>query len=178
MASEEWRVILDFPAYEVSNWGKIRRRLAAFSGRQLTKLQSPVGKILKPAVVKGYFQVSLSGSSGRKNAKVHRLVCEAFHGKALGKQRDVIHIDGNPFNNAAVNLRWATSQENNLDRRRHGTMPRGASHPRTKLTAQQIHEIRMLCDTGIPRRTIAQRFATTYQNIRAIEQRKTWAWLA
>jgi hypothetical protein len=139
---EEWRIIPDFPAYEVSNLGQVRRRTDAFSGRRLTKLQSPAGKLLKPTVVKGYFQVHLSGPSGWKNAKVHRLVCAAFHGSPIGGRRDVTHVDGNPFNNAATNLRWATSQENNLDRRRHGTMPRGAHHYSAKLTAHQVHEIR------------------------------------
>ena len=46
------------------------------------------------------------------NKKVHRLVCEAFHGPAPFPRAVVIHLDEDALNNAADNLRWGTQKEN------------------------------------------------------------------
>lgn len=46
------------------------------------------------------------------NLKVHRLVCEAFHGPAPFDGAVVIHIDENALNNRPANLRWGTQKEN------------------------------------------------------------------
>ena len=46
------------------------------------------------------------------NMKIHRLVCEAFHGLALFERAIVIHIDENACNNKPENLRWGTQKEN------------------------------------------------------------------
>lgn len=46
------------------------------------------------------------------NMKVHRLVCEAFHGPAPSKRSVVIHLDEDATNNRPENLRWGTQKEN------------------------------------------------------------------
>ena len=46
------------------------------------------------------------------NMKIHRLVCEAFHGAAPFERAVVIHIDENSTNNRPENLRWGTQKEN------------------------------------------------------------------
>jgi hypothetical protein len=46
------------------------------------------------------------------NLKIHRLVCEAFHGVAPFERAVVIHIDENALNNRPENLRWGTQKEN------------------------------------------------------------------
>ena len=46
------------------------------------------------------------------NMKVHRLVCEAFHGPAPFARAVVIHLDENATNNQPSNLRWGTQKEN------------------------------------------------------------------
>jgi hypothetical protein len=47
-----------------------------------------------------------------KNYKIHRLVCEAFHGPAPSPASVVIHLDENALNNRPENLRWGTQKEN------------------------------------------------------------------
>jgi len=44
--------------------------------------------------------------------KVHRLVCEAFHGVQPEGLPVVMHIDENAANNRADNLKWGTQKEN------------------------------------------------------------------
>jgi len=46
------------------------------------------------------------------NIKVHRVVCEAFHGPAPFPRAVVIHLDEDATNNRAENLRWGTQKEN------------------------------------------------------------------
>jgi hypothetical protein len=46
------------------------------------------------------------------NVKVHRLVCEAFHGPAPDGANIVLHLDENALNNRPENLRWGTQKEN------------------------------------------------------------------
>ena len=46
------------------------------------------------------------------NMKIHRLICEAFHGPAPSEKAVVIHIDENAINNRPENLRWGTQKEN------------------------------------------------------------------
>lgn len=46
------------------------------------------------------------------NIKVHRAVCEAFHGPPPFDGAVVIHIDENALNNDPENLKWGTQKEN------------------------------------------------------------------
>ena len=47
-------------------------------------------------------------------ARVHRIVCTAYHGEPVGEQKWVDHIDTNRCNNRPENLRWVTELENLL----------------------------------------------------------------
>lgn len=47
-----------------------------------------------------------------RNYKIHRLVCEAFHGPPPFHGAVVIHCDENALNNRPSNLRWGTQKEN------------------------------------------------------------------
>lgn len=46
------------------------------------------------------------------NMKVHRLVCEAFHGPKPTSAHEVLHGDENGLNNRQENLCWGTRKEN------------------------------------------------------------------
>ena len=55
-----------------------------------------------------YYKVVCRG----RNYKIHRLVCEAFHGPPPSGKPIVIHIDEDAKNNKPENLRWGTQKEN------------------------------------------------------------------
>ena len=46
------------------------------------------------------------------NMKIHRLICEAFHGQSPTTKSVVIHLDENAMNNRPENLRWGSQKEN------------------------------------------------------------------
>ncbi len=97
MPKEVWKVIDEFPNYEVSNFGNVRNRLT--------------GRILKPYDDRrGYLRVDL----GHKNRrKLHRLVADAFCEHPAGK--DVVnHINRDRHDCRAANLEWVTYSENTL----------------------------------------------------------------
>lgn len=89
MIAVEWRPVVGFPAYEVSDLGGVRK-----DGRPLTLSDN-----------NGYRYVWLRTSSGRKFCAVHRLVIEAFGGpRPVGSV--CRHLDSNRANNRADNLVW------------------------------------------------------------------------
>ena len=47
-----------------------------------------------------------------KTYKVHRLVCEAFHGPPSKEKSVCIHLDEDYRNNQPTNLKWSTQKEN------------------------------------------------------------------
>lgn len=66
--------------------------------------------ILRPHIDKDGYQVLSLGSAD--NVKVHRVLCEAFYGKAPEGRNQVNHIDCNRQNNHFMNLEWVSPSEN------------------------------------------------------------------
>jgi hypothetical protein len=109
----EWAPAQGFEShYEVSSIGEVRRTAPGRGAR--------TGLVLTPEInERGYRSVKLRMDGARAKRWVHRLVCEAFHGKPPPGQV-VRHLDGNPANNAASNLAWGTQAENAADTTAHG----------------------------------------------------------
>ena len=102
---EEWRPVVNFEGYCVSNLGRVR------SDRLCRGVQ---GRIMKINNCGMYLQVRLSKNKKATTCRVHRLVAEAFIPNPDGK-KCVDHIDRNKQNNVISNLRWATYTDNNFN---------------------------------------------------------------
>jgi hypothetical protein len=98
---EEWRVINEFPNYDISNFGDIRN--------------NKTGKELKSCIKGGYANINLKNDKHRQSCKIHRLVALAFIQNPENKP-DVNHKDKNKLNNNLTNLDWMTRKENNIHR--------------------------------------------------------------
>jgi len=98
---EEWRIIKEYPNYDVSNFGNIKN--------------NKTSKIMKQTLKGGYYNIGLVNELGKKTFKVHRLVCLNFIENPENKS-DVNHKDKNKINNNICNLEWMTHRENNIHR--------------------------------------------------------------
>jgi hypothetical protein len=96
---EEWRVIDNYPDYQVNNTGLVR------------SIKFNKVKVRSPSMVRGYWSVVLCVNNKISCHRVHRLVALAFIPNPDGK-KEVDHINRIKTDNRIENLRWATSSEN------------------------------------------------------------------
>ena len=118
---EKWLPIRGWPAYEVSDRGRVRSYWRA-RGRGfnfIDKTQPP--KIMKRGRhVYGYPTVRFYRNCGeRASREIHALVARAFLG-ARPRGYDVRHLDGDPTNNRVSNLRYGTRTQNMADAKAYG----------------------------------------------------------
>jgi hypothetical protein len=155
---EEWRRIAEFPAYEVSNLGRVR-----------------IVRILNTHIsTQGYEQVGLYDASGKqKQTRIHRLVCQAFCGSGA-EGLHAGHLDGDRLNNVADNLKWVTPAENEAHKILHGTRYRSVA-PNARLTPAQAAEIR--ADEASSTADLCRKFGVTSRAVRDIRAGRTWKYL-
>ena len=99
--TEIWKDIDGFPRYKVSNLGRVK---------SYCKKEE---KILTPRPKHGYKTIVLAG----REKSIHRLMLKAF---IPNPNPDIFticdHINRNSMDNRLENLRWSTTQLNNLNR--------------------------------------------------------------
>ena len=130
---DEWRPIPGYEAYyEVPARGKVRS-LVRVGGNN----RRYGGKVLAGAIGEyGYAYVVLCVKNRRRSFRVHELVAMAFLGEKPEWAECVRHDDGDPANNWATNLFYATDSENAYDRVRHGR-----HHEANKKTCKFGHDL-------------------------------------
>ena len=160
--TEEWRTVVGFPNYKVSNCGRVWGKKSE--------------RILNTALLKGYVRVGLRRDGRQFQCQVHHLVLGAFV-EPRPPTRECNHIDGNKLNNRVANLEWVTRSENMKHAFRLGlNSVRGERSPRHKLSAAQVLEIRRMASLGdITQRQIGLLFNVT--NISDIVRRKVWKYV-
>lgn len=97
--NEIYKIIEEFPNYEISNLGNVRNKK--------TK------RVLKPSKdARGYCRVVLYKDGMPNTRKVHRLVMITFKPVEEMENLQVDHVDFNPENNCLDNLQWLSAFEN------------------------------------------------------------------
>lgn len=164
----EWRTIPNWPEYEVSEEGHVRRALGGRGAR--------AGRVLKPwrNVQNDYLYVGLWRGNRSKAIPIHRLVAMAFLGAPPTDRHVVAHCDGTRDDNRPWNLRWATQKENMADTVAHGTSNRGRRNGQSKLDEVCVQAIRKMVDMKVPRRIAAEGFGVSRQAVDDIVTRRRW----
>jgi hypothetical protein len=120
-----------------------------------------------------YLHVNWCRPAGRRQLAVHCVVCATFHGPRPAGMF-VRHLDGDPHDNWAANLAWGTREQNEADKRLHGTSPQGERHPCAKLTETQVKEVFSARCEGETHAVIAARYGVSPSTISAILTGRTW----
>lgn len=159
--SENWRPVCGYEGlYEVSDVGNVRR-----NGVNLRLIRRR----------DGYLVVNLANSGRVKQIPVHRLVLKAF---AL---HDPVrpfcnHRDGVRSNNRIENLEWVTTRENAAHMCHVlGTIARGETSGRSKLTNAAVREMRAIYAEGIRTlKEIGDQFGVSISTVHHAVSRLTW----
>lgn len=176
---EVWKPVLNYPNYLVSNFGRVASRWKS-DYRCRSACDRGTVRLLKYAYLgrwaKKYPAVTLSHERQRKTLFVHVLVLEAFVSPRpaglLG-----LHRDDNPDNTRLDNLYWGTERDNWGDRERNGLVARGSRNGKSKLTEDQVLEIKRLIQVASPRQSIARQFGVSPGCIDSIKRGDTWSYL-
>lgn len=168
----EWRIIDNFPEYQVSNTGIIRR----FTIHYARQKKYSVGYEVKLRHNKAGHVTCVLRDSNKKQRTllVYHLVCIAFNGPSPKNHPYVLHLNGDRNDNCPTNLTWATSEEHKVDMRRRGVAPEGERHGRAKFTEADVRTIRLLIQNGENRTAIAQRYGVSPTLIYKIAARELW----
>lgn len=140
---EEWKAVVGFTGYEVSNKGRVRSYRQCRSGHP-PKIRKPIKTRFNPKKTTQvyYWEIGLIDPAGKKKVKyVHHLVLEAFVGPRPTEDHVAAHCNGNSLDPRLSNLRWATRSENEMDKHKHGTIKRGEKN-NSKITEHQARQIK------------------------------------
>lgn len=164
-AVEEWR---DIPRmisrHQVSTMGRVRSLDVHMRGDRIIPII-----IRNPHITRrGYLRLRLDG----KCYLVHRLVLFAFVGD-VPPGHECAHRNGNRLDNRVTNLRWATSKDNALDRKIHGTQATGERVGGAKLTWEKVRAIRAIGRSRLLKE-IAPEFGCSIMTVSSVIRGTTW----
>ncbi len=164
---EKWKTIEDFPNYEASNLGRIRR----------IKTQ----KILKPGFSKAKNPrptVVLYKNKKSKTKAVSRIILTTFKGKPDFEKAECNHKDGIRLHNEITNLEWVTGCGNVQHALRTGLRKKQATGSRigiSKLKEKDIPIIRKMIAKGVLKlEDIGNKFNVNKCTIFDVKHNKTW----
>jgi hypothetical protein len=167
---ESWKNIVGLEDYyEVSDLGNIRSKVR--EGVTLYGKRTYGGNVIKPFIsTVGYPAVNLTFKGYRKQFYLHRLVLEAFVGKAP-EGMEACHNNGIRADAKLTNLRWDTRSNNALDKRNHETWQGGENNGNAKLTNQQAQEIK---NSNSSSKKLAKLYGVGQTTILRVKHSKTY----
>lgn len=174
---ELWADIKDYESiYQISNHGRIKSLERVFTKsikghKQSISVSTP--ELIRINADKEYPQTSLWRNGKAKWVTIHRLVAIHFVPNPHN-YKYVLHKDDNKKNPHWSNLEWGTQSQNVLDCISRGRGFNGIKNGNSKLTEENVKEIRQLLSKGISSRKIASKFGVSKMPILAIKNNKTW----
>lgn len=157
---EQWRPIADYDRYLLSSHGKVVSLFFCRANRQ---------RLLKVLAPTRYPKVTLTNEAGNCQFSVSRLVAQTFlPAPEEARMRHVMPIDGNPLNTQVDNLRWVDPYETQDEAVVHYLRRRGERHAHSKLTTQEVAQIRELVAQGATRQAVADKFCVSRPTVSLI----------
>jgi hypothetical protein len=160
---ERWSRIPEYPQYEVSDLGRVRR------------VRKVGYRLLKPLIgSNGYRQVCLHANGTGRRVLIHRLVAEAFLGSRPPGADEVNHRNGDKADNSAANLEYATRLQNQRHAAAMGLTARGQRNGAAILSDVTAAEIKGRLRCGWPQVALAARFGVRKAVISRINTGECW----
>lgn len=122
---------------------------------------------------KGYARVRLKRGGKGKTYLVHRLVAKQFLPNPENKPQ-INHKNGVKHDNRIENLEWVTCQENVKHSIDNNLIPRGQDRPNSKLSDDDVRDIRSHRESGMTYYEIALLFDISYQTAHKVCKRITY----
>lgn len=180
--TEVWR---DIPSYEdryqVSNLGRIRsiartENYGRWRNGGKRKIKGRIRKLSWAGSKKSqYLGCFVKNNSGKGVfLKAHICVLLAFVGPRPDGF-DGCHCDGDRSNNELTNLRWDTKSANNLDKHKHGTAQTGSRNGSSRLTEEQVREIRSR--SGQTLKSLSEEFGISITTMSKIRRGELWKYI-
>lgn len=169
---EIWRSIPSAPAYAASSCGRIKRTAVTHGGFGSKRI--PKGVLKQRPLPTGHMQVTISMNNKRMTRLVHRLVAEAFIANDDPSKNCVCHRDDDPRNNALSNLFWGSKADNSADMVSKNRQKRGSEIVQSKLSEDDVREIKRMLLRGENQYKIAKQFNVTQSNISMISTGQIW----
>jgi hypothetical protein len=123
----------------------------------------------------GYGSMHIEG----KHIRASRYICAMVHGEPDDPTYHAAHSCGRGHLGCVTkrHLRWASPQENALDKNDHGTMKRGPDINTCKLTPDVVSVVRAIPESSVSNQDIACRLKVSREQIRRIRRGTSWSWL-
>ena len=147
LTSEQWRSVLGFVGYEVSNLGRLRYML---------RWNKP--KILRAFKhTRGYLKYCLAINGKMKTMLAHRIVGIAFVQNPENLPQ-INHKNSIKDDNRIENLEWCTGKSNRAHAMQNNRYLAGEDHPNAKYSNEQICRARKLIAQGYSRKEVRKLF--------------------
>jgi hypothetical protein len=153
----EWRSLEEFPDYQFSDTGLVKKN----------------GKYRSPYLGHSYPTVYLSNKFVRKQVRLHTIIAELFIGPCP-EGFIIRHLDDDKENNQVSNLAYGTDYDNKQDAIRNDKIPKGEKHGCAKLTQVEVNEIRNTEYYYGCIETLAKEYDVSRSTISSIRTGRTW----
>ena len=141
------------------------------------KVYSMLGFELKQErTSKGYLYFTAGKDGQRTRYRTHRIVAKCFVPNPHNYP-EVDHIDGNPSNASADNLRWCTHKQNVEFSRQRGMYKSngvGENNPHATMTEAQVICLRKDYENGLNFTELAEQYGCTRKCAYLIATKRTW----
>ena len=157
---EQWRPIAGYDRYLLSSHGKVVSLFYCRANRQ---------RLLKVLAPTSYPKVTLTNEAGSCQFSISRLIAQTFlPAPEEARMRYVMPKDGNPLHTHVDNLQWVDPYETQDEAVVHYLRRRGERHAHSKLTTQEVAQIRELVAQGATQQAVADRFGISRPTVSLI----------
>lgn len=122
----------------------------------------------------GHLGVNLSHGGRYRMHSVHRLIAVTFLGPAPSEKHFVLHGDDDPVNNAVENLSYGLPADNSAQMVARNRQASGERNPNSKLTTEQVKQIRASLAAGESPGSVARRRRLSRRTVRDIQSNHSW----